>query len=519
MRRYLMMIVLGLASIATAQTSVPGWNVTGGGGGASNGGGISPVTNGFLVTASPYNAKCDGSTNDLTAIQAAIAAASTAGGGTVVFPLGTCAISGTLTITTAGITLIGQGVGSSTIKEIGATTADIIDVSGNTTQIRNLLLTRSALGTSTSAGISITAGAQDEIFDVQSFDSQFGFNFAATISNIKVDKSWAVASLGTIAHGFFFGGQLNSSWFTDDNAIAAGGVITNGFDFAGGVADIFLIRPQTNQGVANGINFAGNAEDIRISQPILDFCTLTCIKITNSNGGVFGLPNDITFVDTFANAFNTSTNPIIITNSTGVKLIGGQVNCQGAVDCIVLQTGAKRNVVNGVQMAVTAGSTNTIPLALITSTDNVISNNMVTCVVACSIAFDFITTSTGNVISGNFVNGTGTTAYNFDSGSGKNQFFGNHADMTSFTNRVLDAGTGNSKNWSDQGSCTMTAGACAAQTLGSGTYSTAPLCTLTWTGTGTLTGILKVASTATTVTPTSSVGTDTAVVNYQCWGN
>ncbi len=71
---------------------------------------------------------------------------------------------------------------------------------------------------------------------------------------------------------------------------------------------------------------------------------------------------------------------------------------------------------------------------------------------------------------------------------------------------------------SDQGQCTMAAGACAAQSLGS-TYAVAPLCFLTWTGTGALAGHLKVASTTTTVTPTSDNGADTAQVNWVCFGN
>jgi hypothetical protein len=70
----------------------------------------------------------------------------------------------------------------------------------------------------------------------------------------------------------------------------------------------------------------------------------------------------------------------------------------------------------------------------------------------------------------------------------------------------------------DKGTCTMAAGTCAAQSL-STTYNTAPTCFLTWSGTGTLTGALKVASTTTTVTPSSSGGTDTARVNWVCFGN
>jgi hypothetical protein len=70
----------------------------------------------------------------------------------------------------------------------------------------------------------------------------------------------------------------------------------------------------------------------------------------------------------------------------------------------------------------------------------------------------------------------------------------------------------------DEGQCTMTSGSCAVQSLGS-TYLTAPKCFANWTGTGTLTGIIKVPSTATSVTPASSVRTDSAEVNWACFGN
>lgn len=77
---------------------------------------------------------------------------------------------------------------------------------------------------------------------------------------------------------------------------------------------------------------------------------------------------------------------------------------------------------------------------------------------------------------------------------------------------------GAAQDWRENGSCTMAAGTCSAQTLAQ-TYSAAPACFANWTGAGTLTGLLKVPSTTTTVTPASSVGTDTAVVNWGCFGN
>lgn len=64
----------------------------------------------YLVTASPYNAKCDGVTDDTAAIQSAINAAQTAGGGEVLIPVTAsgCYLVGTLSITHSGITISGS---------------------------------------------------------------------------------------------------------------------------------------------------------------------------------------------------------------------------------------------------------------------------------------------------------------------------------------------------------------------------------------------------------------------------
>jgi hypothetical protein len=67
------------------------------------------------------------------------------------------------------------------------------------------------------------------------------------------------------------------------------------------------------------------------------------------------------------------------------------------------------------------------------------------------------------------------------------------------------------------GSCTLSTGACSAQTL-SRTYTTAPTCFTEYVS-GTLTGILSCASTTGTVTPSSTVSTDSAVVNWLVLGN
>lgn len=115
-----------------------------------------------------------------------------------------------------------------------------------------------------------------------------------------------------------------------------------------------------------------------------------------------------------------------------------------------------------------------------------------------------------------------TAAYEFTSGAtgiSKN----NYAGSISFVDPpVALPTTGYAKLASlqitDEGSCIMSSGACSAQSL-SHTYSAAPKCFANWTGTGTLTGLIKVPSTTTTVTPASSVSTDSAQVNWACFGN
>lgn len=87
----------------------------------------------YNVKGAPYNADGDG-TDDSTAIQAAIDAASTAGGGTVYFPKGTYGIGTTITVP-SNIRLLGEGKGVSVIKALSslAITAQMIkNESGDT---------------------------------------------------------------------------------------------------------------------------------------------------------------------------------------------------------------------------------------------------------------------------------------------------------------------------------------------------------------------------------------------------
>lgn len=73
------------------------------------------------VTASPYNAKGDGITDDTTAIQAAITAAG-ASKGTVFFPPGTYKVISSLVISTANTSIVGSGIDKTTLAvAVGST--------------------------------------------------------------------------------------------------------------------------------------------------------------------------------------------------------------------------------------------------------------------------------------------------------------------------------------------------------------------------------------------------------------
>jgi hypothetical protein len=68
------------------------------------------------------------------------------------------------------------------------------------------------------------------------------------------------------------------------------------------------------------------------------------------------------------------------------------------------------------------------------------------------------------------------------------------------------------------GVCTMVAGVCPAVTFASA-FTNTPTCVLTWSGTGTLTGLVKSLRSTTGLQPTSTINTDTAEIDWKCQGN
>jgi len=94
----------------------------------------------------------------------------------------------------------------------------------------------------------------------------------------------------------------------------------------------------------------------------------------------------------------------------------------------------------------------------------------------------------------------------------------NSGNLTIGGGSAVAIGGGSRFKLVDQGSCTMAAGVCSAQALGS-TYTAAPVCFASVTTAAGTRGFVGAPSTTTTVTPTSSSGTETSTVSWGCFGN
>lgn len=274
----------------------------------------------ILVTAAPYNAACNGSTDDTSAINSAITAALAVNGGTTIqFPNATCKITGTLNVGAytgsgaAKIRLQGTGWGS-IISCTAATTciAVAITPAGNTFEMNNLQLVQTnaaSVGmTWTSTNISrcifcrITGG-KNNLTITTSFATVIQNSLFGGTTNEAVIYGSA-GSPGTDASCnasvFNYNGVYSTSGSVASAAVLVHGAC-QGFTMIGNDIETGSTGLQTDSGVRNAL-IHGNYFESFTSTPIF-----------------FGPAAGSSYIDVVGNAFIMHTNP-------GVTLFGDHIH-------------------------------------------------------------------------------------------------------------------------------------------------------------------------------------------------
>lgn len=133
---------------------------------------INPVGGYYVVTDPTYGAVGNGTTDDTAAIQAAIAAANTAGGGTVYFPPGTYVVSASLTLY-ANVKLIGHK--ATIFLKNASNVSAFVSTSVSNITIEDLKIDANyANQTSSVYGIALTGGSGHKIHRVEVQNADYG---------------------------------------------------------------------------------------------------------------------------------------------------------------------------------------------------------------------------------------------------------------------------------------------------------------------------------------------------------
>jgi hypothetical protein len=231
------------------------------------------------ATFPPYSATGNGTTNDYTAIQSAINAASAAGGGVVFLPQPSAyyAVGSTLTIP-AVVTLVGVGAGDC-IKP-SASITDVIKIVGNNlSRVSNLCVAN--LSSNATNGIDFDPAVAGN--NVLYVDHVFAFGFVDNYLNTNADRfviqdSWSQSATGhgvhslndgqnSIIDNFYSIGDVTGIYYAHNGGVTTEGVtISNsGIYVTTGYAIQFdqgLFLNITNTNTAGPVYFNGSVNAI-----------------------------------------------------------------------------------------------------------------------------------------------------------------------------------------------------------------------------------------------------------------
>lgn len=203
---------------ATAQDfAEPAKHVFGNSRGLSGSAASQTHTSWFNVMDPTYGATGNGSTDDTTAVQAALTAAA-ASGGTVYFPAGQYKLSSALTITGlgTGVRLIGESNASRLMTS--SSTADILFVNGSSSivglTIEDLYFGSTAGSPTAGAAIHLKNVSDVRIENVSSFSTYNGFYFEGTTSGrtFSADRCYVSANNWAVYSQCAFNSSESQYW-------------------------------------------------------------------------------------------------------------------------------------------------------------------------------------------------------------------------------------------------------------------------------------------------------------------
>lgn len=276
------------------------------------------VQNNAVINAQNFGAKCDGSTNDATAIQAALTAAGLVGGGggTVLLPTFGCTgsyVTGSTTLTIPpSVTLQGQGRTATTIKYTGTSAAISVGVSGTQTfyhVVRDLRIDLKSAGTG-AIGILMT----------QTFDDAY--------TNIDIQAAITTSNTGQTAIQLDGGTNFGTAVQLDN--VSASGCFLYGMHFSGssGTVSYTIAKMEGfffSQSCASGTGMTAGLSITGCTAANPSVCTATGAGAAfpvNSLVKVSGVTGTIgAQVNGYWNVFASTTNTITLEGTFGSGLV------------------------------------------------------------------------------------------------------------------------------------------------------------------------------------------------------